>query len=84
MKLKFYTTLGCHLCEQALELVRILQADNSVLVGQDIEVCELDIADSEELMAEYGIRIPVIQLESVDADIGWPFTLDQLAEYLNS
>lgn len=84
MKLKFYTTLGCHLCEQALELVRILQADNSVLVGQDIEVCEIDIADSEELMAEYGIRIPVIQLESVDADIGWPFTLDQLAEYLNS
>jgi hypothetical protein len=84
VKLKFYTTLGCHLCEQALELVRILQADNSVLVGQDIEVCEIDIADSEELMAEYGIRIPVIQLESVDADIGWPFTLDQLAEYLNS
>ncbi|MFP6807920.1 MAG: glutaredoxin family protein [Pseudomonadales bacterium] len=64
--------------------MRILQADNSVLVGQDIEVCEIDIADSEELMAEYGIRIPVIQLESVDADIGWPFTLDQLAEYLNS
>ena len=77
VKINFYTTLGCHLCDQALDLVKILQVRNSHMV-----VTEIDIADSEELMAEYGIRIPVVKLEATDDDIGWPFTLEALADYL--
>ncbi len=93
MKVILYTTLGCHLCEEALELIHQLPSlQQSELAGspvtvrsgsKKIDLQEIDIAESTDLMAEYGIRIPVVKRESVDSDLGWPFTLAQLAEYLD-
>nr|MBP7824870.1 glutaredoxin family protein [Pseudomonas sp.] len=45
-------TLGCHLCEQAEQLLM-------PWLARDVVVELLDIAESEALVARYGLRIPV-------------------------
>ena len=77
MNIRFYTTLGCHLCEEALALVHCLQAE-----GLSINVEEIEIADSDELMEHYGIRVPVIAREDSE-EAGWPFSLGELREFLH-
>jgi len=72
-----YTTLGCHLCEVAKEVAwPVLRALNLALV-------EVDIIDSEDLMERYALRIPVLKIEGVEGDLGWPFDARALEEYLN-
>lgn len=77
-RLTLYSTLGCHLCEEALAIVRPL------LQAFDLELLECDIADSEALLAAYGVRIPVVKLEGATGDLGWPFTTAELTAYLEN
>jgi len=79
MKVNLYTTLGCHLCEQAHGLLLNLQQE-----GQQIEIDSIEIADSDELMERYGIRIPVVEVSdgAGSRELGWPFTLDELRTFL--
>lgn len=76
-QLIFYTTLGCHLCEEAELLLRHLVSVEAV------EVEALDISSSEELVALYGIRIPVIKNLNTDRELGWPFDYGQLLEFVS-
>ena len=78
VNVELYTTLGCHLCGEALAMLKILQAHEKSLI-----LAEIEIADSEKLMAEYGIRIPVITADNSQDDLGWPFTIEELTEFLN-
>ena len=71
-----YTTSGCHLCEQAEWILR-----NQLT---NIELQLQDIVESQELMAHYGVRIPVVKLAGADADLGWPFSAEDVADYLES
>ena len=48
----------------------------------DIEVKEVEIADSDQLLGRYGIRVPVIARED-DEEIGWPFGLNELQQFLH-
>ena len=73
----FYTTSGCHLCEQALVLL------NQVQQVKDIQIETVDIADSDHLIERYGIRIPVIRLEDAECELGWPFSIDALEVFLS-
>ena len=77
MIVKLYTTLGCHLCDEAMALIRHLQVE-----GIDIEIRAIEIADSDDLMSTYGIRIPVVTSNESIGDIGWPFTLEELRIFL--
>lgn len=79
MEIKLYTTQGCHLCEQALAL--LLHARDN---GYELEISEVEIADSEPLMARYGIRIPVIQPTASDRELGWPFSYEDLERFINN
>jgi glutaredoxin len=76
MKVRLFTTLGCHLCEQAHELLLSLKSD-----GMPIEIESVEIADSDDLMEAYGIRIPVVTTEDA-REIGWPFDIVQLQTFL--
>lgn len=71
-RLVFYTTSGCHLCEQAAELLE----DMGQL--QRIEVSAVDISTDEALVALYGIRIPVVKNQVTGKELGWPFGLEEL------
>ena len=72
------TTLGCHLCEDALVLLEEARKQDLL---QEIEAIE--IADQDQLVERYGIRIPVVIKED-QAELGWPFTFEQLRTFLIS
>lgn len=75
-KLILYTSLGCHLCEQALSVIH-------PLLGQfDLSLQQQEIADSDDLMDRYAVRIPVVRLESAELDLGWPFDAQAFARYI--
>ena len=66
MSLTLYTSPGCHLCEQAEEMLDYLGlAFNAVDISRDVDLIRI-----------YGVRIPVLQ-RSDKAELGLPFdTLD--------
>ncbi|WP_027330915.1 glutaredoxin family protein [Marinimicrobium agarilyticum] len=72
-----YTTLGCHLCEQAKD--RLWPALSSG--GWRLE--EVDIADSDDLVERYGVRIPVVVRAGSQEELDWPFDERQLAQWLS-
>ncbi|WP_300525273.1 glutaredoxin family protein [Alcanivorax sp.] len=72
MSVVLYTTVGCHLCEQARELVST--------VAPDITVTLVDVAEDDELLARYGERIPVLMKEG--RELGWPFGLLDVQQFL--
>ncbi len=47
-----------------------------------IELKKINIRDSAVLYHLYGARIPVLKREKKDLELGWPFTLDDLIEFL--
>ncbi|OIR08740.1 hypothetical protein GALL_91240 [mine drainage metagenome] len=63
MEIKLYGTAFCHLCEQAEAVLREI----------GIEADYIDIADDDELLEKYGIRIPVLKRADTGAELGWPF-----------
>ncbi len=76
--LYLYTTLGCHLCEQAKALAWPLLAE------MEYRLQEVEIADDPALMERYGVRIPVMAVEPLSEGLGWPFTQTQLAQLLEA
>ena len=78
MKIILYTTLGCHLCEQALGLLQHCQARGRSFIIESVE-----ISDSDDLVARYSIRIPVISTASQGQELGWPFDLESLEAFLD-
>jgi glutaredoxin len=52
-----YSRPGCHLCEDAIVVLRRLQAEFA------FELCERDISTDESLERAYFERIPVIALD---------------------
>ncbi|MBN8564352.1 MAG: glutaredoxin family protein [Leptolyngbya sp. UWPOB_LEPTO1] len=72
MALRFYHRDGCHLCEQALEL---LQAAG---LAQGLNLVDID--EDAQLGADYGLRIPV--LERADGQsLDWPFDAVQVRAF---
>ena len=80
MKIQFFTTLGCHLCEQAEHIIAELQQNTR----SDLFVESIDIADDDELVERYGIRIPVVKRLDIESDLGWPFGKAELEQYLRT
>lgn len=72
--LKFYTTLGCHLCEEAEHFL------NHLVSVKPVEFDAIDISSSAELVELYGLRIPVVKNVETEVELGWPFDYQQLME----
>lgn len=66
-----YTTAGCHLCEAAKTVLWPL------LTEFGLRLKEVDIADSDDLIERYGVRIPVIAFEQSVTELAWPFSAEQ-------
>jgi hypothetical protein len=62
--LALYATSGCHLCEQAADLIRGAVA---------VPFRMVEIADDENLMERYGVRIPVLRRLDTGQELDWPF-----------
>lgn len=77
-QLRFYTTAGCHLCEQALDIIQ------NTLNPEFFQVQQLEIADDDDLISSYGTRIPVLQIPVSGKELGWPFDQDALIKFLGA
>ena len=75
MRLVLYSTSACHLCEQALELLRLFP-------GSGWTLDEVDISDSDSLFERYGLTIPVLHREDTGAELNWPFDSEDVARLL--
>jgi hypothetical protein len=73
---QLYSTPGCHLCELAKEVIWPL------LDEFDLRMEEVDIADSDELVERYGVRIPVLHASGIGRELDWPFDQVQAREFL--
>lgn len=72
-----FSTLGCHLCEQAEDVLHEVQQSHPDLNWQVIE-----IAESDDLMERYGIRIPVLRDPISGKELGWPFDASSVMSWL--
>lgn len=75
-RLILYSTLGCHLCEMALDEIDI------VISSRPYSIDEVDIADTPELMDRYGIQIPVLFNPVTEQALYWPFDRNDIYFFL--
>ncbi|KQL53111.1 glutaredoxin [Heyndrickxia shackletonii] len=69
----FYTREKCQLCEDAKQILNLLQDDYL------FEVVEKDIESSDEWTEKYGLMIPVIEIDGEIVQYGQidPFTVSK-------
>ena len=68
----FFTTKGCHLCENAEKLLSTLMQTHDLIIES------VDISDSEALVEKYGILIPVIKDKKTEKELRWPFEAEDI------
>jgi hypothetical protein len=66
-----YTRPGCHLCEQAAEMLENL----------GIAFQEVDIDGDAGLEDKYGLLIPVVRDERNKKELSFPFGEEQLSRF---
>jgi hypothetical protein len=57
MRVVLYSRPGCHLCDDAR---RVLLAEQA---GSPFELSEVSVEGDDELEREYGVRIPVVEID---------------------
>lgn len=75
-RLLLYTTTGCHLCETAEQLMQ------PALTARGFRLERVEISESDDLMARYGTRIPVIWRPERQDELGWPFSEAAFLDYI--
>ena len=74
--IRFYTTAGCHLCDEAWRLLEPV-AERRGLTVECVEI--MDDTDAEAAYAEF---IPVIECPQRSRPLYWPFDMADLYRYL--
>lgn len=75
MLLTLFTTEGCHLCEEAHELLL------NVADKHPLRIQLQEIGDDDALVARYGIRIPVVRFPD-QQELDWPFTESDIKQII--
>lgn len=75
---QLFSTLGCHLCEDAKAILDPLLAD----VGANY--VEEEISENDQWMEAYAIRIPVVRSTRTGEELGWPFDTDVCLNWIKS
>lgn len=76
LQLQLLGTLGCHLCDDAEQILL------SSLDLNCVQVEIIDIAESDALFERFGMRIPVLRHESSDSCLDWPFADAEVAHFV--
>ena len=74
IEFNLYSSDGCHLCEQALEIC------SAILPKASLQV--VDIVEDDELVKRYGVHIPVLARIEDNKQLFWPFTSQQVKELI--
>jgi hypothetical protein len=76
ISLQLYSTLHCHLCEQAQNLLQQVEKEQSI-IWQFI-----DIAEDDKLLLKYETKIPVLKREDNNTELLWPFTHQEIKTFI--
>lgn len=71
----FYTKKKCPLCEEAKDLLKILQREMT------FTLLEVDIYSNDKLLEQYGLMIPVVVINDQVVQYG-RIDLDEIRRYL--
>lgn len=77
MNMILYSTQGCHLCDEAEQLLVNLR---EVVPGLAWDV--VDIADDDALFERYGWSIPVVA-DGAGRELSWPFDTAALRAFVD-
>ena len=72
-EITLFSTSGCHLCEEAQALLEQLGVSYTLQ----------DIIDKPQWGDQYGTKIPVITTNVDDNELGWPFDMVMLQQFLD-
>lgn len=78
VKLTLYTGPQCSLCDLALDIIE----QYNQLSLREIKLTKVNIRDSHDLYHMYGARIPVLKHNDSQAELAWPFDLDNLVQFV--
>jgi hypothetical protein len=74
-----YSSEGCHLCEQAIELIGNVIPDHQINV---VDIIDTNIEGEQNLVELYGVHIPVLERLSDNTKLFWPFEQSQVVELI--
>ena len=77
--LNLYTTLGCHLCDEAAAIINELINQQEII---NLRLVAVEISDSDTLMEKYAVRIPVLKFQEEIKELAWPCTDEELSVFL--
>lgn len=77
MRLLLFGTSGCHLCEQAEQMI-----NDGMPKRRGLMIETVDIAEHEHWQARYAIRIPVLYHPETQQELGWPFDQTQVKKFI--
>jgi hypothetical protein len=77
--IKFYTTAGCHLCDEAYAMIMHLKRESNE-VAENVNFQLVDIGDNDVLVEKYGIRIPILVFKN--SELSWPFKIEELFNWV--
>ncbi len=77
MHLILLSTAGCHLCEEAEEMIHACLPN-----GYQLEI--IDIAEQEHWQAQYAIRIPVLYHPESQKELAWRFTQAEAQAFIHA
>jgi len=74
--LNLYSTSHCHLCAEAELLLQTLA--NS----RHLQWLSIEISEDPALLNLYELKIPVLKRLDNNHEINWPFSLDDIANFI--
>ncbi|MEX0374227.1 glutaredoxin family protein [Spiribacter pallidus] len=75
-RIRFYTTAGCHLCDEALAML------TPVARRRGLTIETIDVLDDPWAEHRYAESIPVVARDDRDEALCWPFDRGRLYRYL--
>lgn len=75
--LQLFSTVGCHLCDLAIEQVKTLPN------ADQIHLQIVEIGDDDVLVEQYGVRIPVVKFPD-NSELNWPFNQNDILQKIAS
>jgi hypothetical protein len=77
MHLLLLGTAGCHLCEEAEEIIRACLPND-----YDSVIESIDIAEQEHWQAKYATRIPVLYHPATEKELAWRFEVSDVQAFI--
>lgn len=75
--LQLFSTVGCHLCDMAIEQIKTLG------IADQVDLHIVEIGDDDVLVEQYGVRIPVLKFRD-NSELNWPFNQNDILQKIAS